>query len=163
MSEAGRKPAVRRLIFVCTGNTCRSPMAEALLRARMGDDKSWQITSAGTATSRGSPASRGSIEALRELGIDLTGHRSRPLTAGLIRSADLLVPLALTHFQMIVSRNPAAREKTLLLDSFNNRRDRQPQDVPDPIGGSLDEYRWVRDRIADALEGLSKYLLNWET
>jgi len=162
MPEAGGRIALRRLVFVCTGNTCRSPMAAALLQARLGDQRRWQILSAGTAAARGCPASRGSIDALHELGIDLTGHRSRPLTLDLVHSADLLVPLAMSHFQLIVMRHPAAREKTLLLGSFSRRRERQPQDVPDPIGGPLAEYREVRDRIAPLIEGLADYLHDWQ-
>jgi protein-tyrosine phosphatase len=158
---ARHDPSAPQLVFVCTGNTCRSPMAEALLRARLGCGLPWRVLSAGIAATEGCPASPESVAALRERGLDLSAHRSRPLTRALVESADLLVPLSLLHYAAIVDRFPEAREKTLLLGSFLGDGHGPPQDIPDPIGGDAALYRTIRDRIAEAVANLAEFLSSW--
>lgn len=133
-------------------------MAEALLRARAGQEFSCAATSAGIAAAAGSPASPESVAALREWGLDLSLHRSRPLTRALVDEADLLVPLTLPHYHVILERFPDARPRILLLGSFLDPRLREPHDIPDPIGGSLQDYRATRDAIARAVEALVRFL-----
>lgn len=157
-SRAQRAPQV---VFVCTGNTCRSPMAEVLLRSRLGMGAPWRILSAGIAASDGAPASPEGVVALREIGLDLSAHRSRPLTRTLAEAADLLVPLSLTHYAAIIERFPEAREKTLLLGSFLGDGHGPPRDIPDPIGGDAAVYRATRDQIAAAVANLAAFLAAW--
>jgi protein-tyrosine-phosphatase len=133
-------------------------MAEAILRARAQRELPCSVTSAGIAARDGLPASAEGIAALREWGLDLSTHRSRPLTRDLVDGADLLVPLALPHFHVILERFPDARAKILLLGSFLDPRLREPHDIPDPIGGSLRDYRATRDLIARAVEALARFL-----
>ncbi len=147
----------RRILFVCTGNTCRSPMAETLLRDRLGPDSGWTVASAGIAACEGATASPESHAVLTEWELDLAEHCSRPLTAQQADAADLLIALARSHYDAIIARFPSARAKTLLLGSFLVP-DGVDQDIPDPIGGDLAEYRSVRDQIAKAVDRLAESL-----
>lgn len=152
---SGRPPIV---LFVCTGNTCRSPMAAALLNARAGLPPRWSAESAGLAAAPGTPASVGAILAMREWNIDLGGHRSRPLTAALVRRADILVALAATHRAAILRAFPKAEQKTLQLGDFLPG---SPGGIDDPFGGGPADYRRARDAIDRALDGFARFLLLW--
>lgn len=160
-NQPSRQPAPPRVVFVCTGNTCRSPMAELLLREHVRQGLACDVSSAGIAATSGSPASPEGIAALREWGLDLATHRSQPLTRAMVRQADLLVPLSMTHFAAILERHPEARKKTLLLGSFLEPDHCEPRDIADPIGGTLAEYRSTRDQIAKAVDALARFLENW--
>ncbi|MEE8330792.1 MAG: low molecular weight protein arginine phosphatase [Acidimicrobiia bacterium] len=134
------------IVFVCTGNICRSPMAEAIatqLEKRHGGLV--QFASAGTYASEGHGATRQAIEAAAEIGVAMRWHRSRQLTAEVVADADLLVALDQEHVDYIAEHFPEAIVE--LLDS-----------VPDPYGLSGAVYRQVRDQIAVALE---KRAGNW--
>lgn len=103
--------------MVCTGNICRSPMAEVLLRdalERCGADDV-EVMSAGTWAGQGSPATAEAVEVMRKRDIDLRGHRSQPLTADLLRRADLVIAMTSVHAREIRQFDPAALDKTLLM------------------------------------------------
>jgi len=151
----------KTILFVCTGNTCRSPMAEYLFRARLGPESDWRAESAGVAAVAGRSASPEAVEALRERGIDLTPHRSRPLTQALAESAALIIAMTEGHAQEIRDRFPAVRDRVRLLTSFGVVP--QEPDIPDPIGQSLFTYRHVRDQIESALADLILYLREAKT
>ncbi len=146
----------KTLLFVCTGNTCRSPMAEYLFRARAGAGFGWRAESAGVAAAGGNPASPEAVEALRERGIDLTPHRSRPLTRALAESADLIAVMSEGHEREILRRWPDLRDRVRRLTSFGFAA--EPPDIPDPIGQSLFTYRRVRDSIEQAIADLILHL-----
>lgn len=161
MTEArGPDPGeARRLLLVCTGNTCRSPMAEAVVRAEAearGLD-GLEVRSAGTMASGGDPASRGAVQAAREVGLDLSGHGSSRLTTELVDWADLVLCMAPSHRMDVEQVAPAA--PTLLMTQF------LPEDHPlhgrpvsDPVGRELDAYRETLSLLRLAVAGLLERL-----
>jgi len=136
-------------------------MAEALLKAEP-KAEGWLVQSAGTCATDGEPASSGSQNAVRKLGLDLSRHRSRQFTRNHAEESDLIIALTHGHYQQIISQFPFAREKTLLLGSFLNPDPDDGQshdyDIGDPIGEPDDIYLQTRDTIARAVTRLADYL-----
>ena len=145
------------LLFLCSGNMCRSPMAEYLMREWLGQDSVWSVQSAGVSAGDGLPASWEAVQALRESGIDLLAHRSRRLTRELVDAARVIVVMTDAHRAAVLERFPDARERVRLLGSFGPSPE-DGDDVGDPIGSSLDVYRRVRDQIRALLPNLVLFL-----
>ncbi len=143
------------IVFVCTGNTCRSPLAQALcvklLTERLGCTASelaqhgFRVQSAGLAAMMGGEATPEAVEIAREMGADLTGHRSRPLTMELLAQADHLFTMTRNHLLMLEGIRGAPTPRLLSL---------QGEDVADPIGSNLDVYRACARQIHQYLEKL---------
>ena len=142
----------KNLIFVCTGNTCRSPMAEGLLRERLGPTSNWDISSAGVYADDGWPVSENSVQALQEKGIDISPFTSRALTSDLLEHADLLITMTQGHREAILQFSPESERKVFLLKSFGVAQ--CAADISDPVGQPLERYRQVRDEIDAALPDL---------
>ncbi|HSD83923.1 MAG TPA: low molecular weight protein arginine phosphatase [Anaerolineae bacterium] len=131
--------ALHSVLFVCTANQCRSPMAEALWKALVGqhgEAEGWQIQSAGTWTEPGRPATQLAQAVLQRRNLDLSGHRSRPLDAGLLASASLVLVMTRHQRESIQIEFPEMSGKVYLLSQLIDR----DFDIEDPYGGSLDDY-----------------------
>ena len=123
-------------LVLCTGNTCRSPMAAALLSARVGRNDT--VQSAGLFAEVGAPAAPNAVAACAELGLDITAHRARQVTAAQLGEADRILVMTEAHAAALQTAG-VPRDRITVLG------------VPDPFGGDLDAYRAARDAIAAAL------------
>jgi len=149
-----REPFV--ILFVCTGNTCRSPMAEGALKMLLDKERpgKFDVISAGTASARGFPATIYAMEAVKTWDVDISKHQSQPLTATLIDRADLIFAMTPSHLQEILKIRRSAKDKVYLFKSFP---DPSPngEGVADPIGQSLEKYN---ETFLEIGEYLGKHL-----
>jgi len=149
---------MKTVLFVCTGNVCRSPMAEGLFRHAVKGRGDYRVFSAGVGASEGLPPSEHAVRALKELGIDISQQRSRMLSAELVRQADYIFGMTHSHVDAILLLYPQAAEKTFLLREFDETLDSFENDIPDPIGGSLEVYYICRDQIEQGILSMLKFI-----
>ncbi|MGK8209019.1 low molecular weight protein-tyrosine-phosphatase [Burkholderia cenocepacia] len=123
---------IRNILVVCTGNICRSPIGEGLLRSRLPDI---EIASAGTSALVGESADDFAVAVSAESGIDLSAHRAQQLTAALVLGADVVLTMEARHKRAIVERYPFALGRVFQLDGQDG------MDVPDPYMKPIDAFR----------------------
>jgi len=147
-----------RLVFVCTGNTCRSPLAEVALRRALGNlaDRV-EVASAGTAAAEGAPASEMSRRVAAAAGLDLEGHRSRRLDGAVLAGADLVLLMDPRDRTRVRALDPTKVEQTYGLADFG-RAAPTGEMIPDPYGASLEAYEECLRRIEDHLERVVPYV-----
>lgn len=153
MSE-DRRP---RILLVCTGNTCRSPMAAGLMRrAAERRGLAIEIASAGTAAVDGVPATPEAVAVLLDKGIDLSSHRSRRLEAADVDGADLILTMTAAHRERVLELAPGAGDRVHTLSGYAAG---EAADIPDPLGAGLDRYRETADALERLVEAaLDRYL-----
>lgn len=155
---------MKTVLFVCTGNTCRSSMAEAIFKQIIKNsdehkDKNINIISAGVAARDGEGASFNAIRAMEELGIDLRTHSATQLTEDHIDKADLILTMTQNHRDMVMLINPRARGKVYtLLEYTDGTAANTDLDIQDPFGGSIEVYRRSAAQIKEALDKLADML-----
>ena len=149
---------MKTVLFVCTGNVCRSPMAEALFRRAASGRGAFRALSAGLGAMNDQPPTPHSVQAMRELGVDISSHRSRALTAELVQQADYIFGMTHSHVDTIVLLYPQAADKTFLLREFDETLEPFEKHIADPIGGSYEVYENCRHQIEQGVASLLKFM-----
>jgi glycine hydroxymethyltransferase len=149
---------MKTILFVCTGNVCRSPMAEGLFRHAVRGRKDFRVLSAGLGAAEGQPPSPYAVEAMHDLGIDISSQRSHMLTPDLLDQADYIFGMTHSHVDTICLLYPQAAEKTFLLREFDDTLDTFEKDITDPIGGSYEIYVACRDQIEQGIASILRFI-----
>ena len=140
------------ILFVCSANQCRSPMAEVLFREhleQMGVNDEWRVESAGVWAMAEAPAMALAREVMMERGLDLNHHRSQGVNAELLREFDLILVMEDTHRKSLLRNYPEEADKVYLLSAMAN----QEGGVDDPVYGTKETYRDTVKELLDLIEG----------
>jgi protein-tyrosine-phosphatase len=152
-------PSSGVIVTVCTANICRSPMAAALLQHALAAQpeplRSLRVVSAGVSANAGSPVSENSVIALKKVGLDISSHRSQPVTQRMFDEAVAVLCMTESHRAMIQLHADPAPKNLFLFRDFMGVRDAE---IADPFGGSLKLYEAARDEMVEAIPSLVEFL-----
>jgi protein-tyrosine-phosphatase len=141
---------MKSILFVCSANQCRSPMAEVLFKdlvRERGEADDWRVESAGVWAYAGAQATDNAQRAMMERGLDLSGHRSQPATNDLLSQFDLVIVMTREHEEALLEQMPELDGRIFLLRELVGEKG----DFEDPVGGSLDVYRYAADELKELL------------
>lgn len=152
---------IKRIIFVCTGNTCRSPIAEYILRdmienSEQMEEDNWKILSAGISAIKGVKASDKTEQVMNELNLDLSDHLSRSIETIEFKKSDLILTMSRKHSRFLILDHPNLADNIFTLKEFAENQ--AGKDIEDPFGLSLTVYRDTRDEIKLELEKILQKL-----
>jgi len=134
------------ILFVCSANQCRSPMAQVLFEAFLAEKgvrEEWRVESAGVWAYDGSPATANAQKAMAERDLDLSRHLSQPTSSTLLKQFDLTLVMEQEHKKVLQDQNPQLADRIYLMREIAG----QEGDFADPVGGSLERYRAAADEL----------------
>lgn len=161
---------IRSILFVCTGNTCRSPMAQGMFKKILQEKEKnyyrYNIQSAGISAIPGMKPTDEAIKVMLEYGIDISQYKSQPLEEDLVKEADLILVMASEHQEYIQIRYPFAQNKVFLVKEFSQRKylnkvqkKDKKYDIVDPIGKPIDFYRIIANDLKVNLEKIADIII----